>query len=84
MGCSDLDESEIFNAEYASMTKEEVKTNPRDSVPRLNENGVNLLIEMLVMDPADRINARQALKHPYFDGRDVNEVPCEIVAVYEE
>ena len=83
MGCSDMEESEMFNSEFV-ISKEHVRENLRDSVPRLNEHGIGLLIEMLAMDPAQRINARQALKHPYFDGLDVNEVPCEIVAVYEE
>jgi serine/threonine protein kinase len=35
-------------------------------VPTLDEEGVNLLEEMLQYDPAKRITAADAMNHPYF------------------
>lgn len=35
-------------------------------VPRLCEQGLDLLSKMLVYDPAKRITAREAINHPYF------------------
>jgi cyclin-dependent kinase len=39
----------------------------RELVPRLDPVGVELLEAMLVYDPARRISAQAARKHPYFD-----------------
>ncbi|KAI9666021.1 MAG: Cyclin-dependent kinase catalytic subunit [Bathelium mastoideum] len=36
-------------------------------VPGLDEDGLDLLDALLVYDPANRISAKQALMHPYFD-----------------
>jgi len=40
----------------------------KELVPDLCPEGQDLLQQMLVFDPAKRISARQALKHPYFNG----------------
>jgi serine/threonine protein kinase len=36
----------------------------------LDENGLDLLEKMLKYNPAERISAKQALNHPYFDDLD--------------
>ena len=36
-------------------------------VPTLDANGIDLLSQMLKYEPADRISAKAALLHPYFD-----------------
>lgn len=36
-------------------------------IPELDANGIDLLAQMLHYDPAKRIHATEALKHPYFD-----------------
>lgn len=35
-------------------------------VPRLDEQGVSLLAQLLAFNPAQRVSARRALQHPYF------------------
>lgn len=42
--------------------------------PRLDEHGVDLMKRMFEYDPAKRINARDALQHPYFDDMEEREV----------
>jgi serine/threonine protein kinase len=39
----------------------------------IDSNGVDLLRQMIILDPAKRISARQALKHAYFDGLDTTD-----------
>ena len=36
-------------------------------IPKLDDVGLNLLEQMIVIDPEKRITADEALKHPYFD-----------------
>ncbi|KAK0529625.1 Cyclin-dependent kinase catalytic subunit [Tilletia horrida] len=38
----------------------------RRAVPQLDEDGLDLLKDMLVYDPAGRISAKRSLQHPYF------------------
>jgi serine/threonine protein kinase len=42
-------------------------------VPGLDEQGLDLLEHMLKCNPADRITAKDAMRHPYLD-----DVPDEI------
>ena len=37
------------------------------TIPGLDQNGVDLLLRMLVYDPSARITAKEALAHPYFN-----------------
>lgn len=37
------------------------------AVPQLDEQGLELLSNMLIYDPGKRISAKRALEHPYFD-----------------
>ena len=39
-------------------------------IPELDAAGIDLLSKMLHSDPAQRIHATEALKHPYFDSLD--------------
>jgi cyclin-dependent kinase 1 len=41
----------------------------------LNESGLDLLAQMLIYDPSDRISARNAMKHPYFYDLDKTKLP---------
>ncbi|KAE8880167.1 Cyclin-dependent kinase 2 [Phytophthora fragariae] len=42
----------------------------RELFPQLEESGLNLLESMLRYDPGERISAKEALRHPYFDDVD--------------
>ena len=46
--------------------------NPETYLQNFDKNGLDLLMQMICLDPAKRISARQALKHPYFDGLDIS------------
>ncbi|KAK1322551.1 Cyclin-dependent kinase B1-1 [Acorus calamus] len=40
------------------------------AVPSMDQNGLDLLSKMLQYDPANRISAKAAMNHPYFDSLD--------------
>ena len=48
--------------------------NPSDALSKLNDVEVDLVMQMIALDPSKRITARQALKHPYFEDLDTNRV----------
>ncbi|GMN65249.1 hypothetical protein TIFTF001_034322 [Ficus carica] len=43
------------------------------AVPSLGADGVDLLLKMLKYDPAERISAKAAQEHPYFDSLDKSQ-----------
>ncbi|KAI6698750.1 hypothetical protein NL676_018869 [Syzygium grande] len=43
------------------------------AVPSLGPDGVDLLSKMLIYDPAERISAKAALDHPFFDSLDKSQ-----------
>ncbi|KAJ4786975.1 Cyclin-dependent kinase 2 [Rhynchospora pubera] len=43
------------------------------AVPTLESEGVDLLSRMLQFDPAERISAKEAMEHPYFDSLDKSQ-----------
>ena len=45
-------------------------TDPKKYFQNFDEVGLDLLMQMIALDPAKRISAKQALRHPYFDGMD--------------
>ncbi|EEY68005.1 cell division protein kinase, putative [Phytophthora infestans T30-4] len=56
--------------DYAPTFPKWKKKNMRELFPQLDESGLNLLESMLQYDPATRISAKEALRHPYFDDVD--------------
>ncbi|CAD5115195.1 DgyrCDS4190 [Dimorphilus gyrociliatus] len=46
-----------------------------DRCPHLNEQGLDLLHKMLVYNPGDRINCRDALNHSYFNTLNKSSMP---------
>ncbi|CAM8924576.1 unnamed protein product [Rhodiola kirilowii] len=43
------------------------------AVPSLGPDGIDLLSKMLTYDPADRISAKAAMQHPYFNDIDISQ-----------
>ncbi|KAE7996959.1 hypothetical protein FH972_001635 [Carpinus fangiana] len=51
-------------------------------VPSLSDDGLDLLEALLIYDPANRISAKQALQHPYFDvAQPTNDTNKEYTAI---
>eukprot|EP01015_Nassula_variabilis_P030145 TRINITY_DN6589_c0_g1_i15.p1 TRINITY_DN6589_c0_g1~~TRINITY_DN6589_c0_g1_i15.p1 ORF type:complete len:102 (-),score=29.47 TRINITY_DN6589_c0_g1_i15:60-365(-) len=65
--------SEWNPEEFEPQEAESLKT----LVPRLDDDGVDLLGKMLRCNPAERITAKNALSHPYF-----NDVPESLKRIY--
>eukprot|EP01121_Diplochlamys_sp_Union-15-3_P012689 TRINITY_DN3839_c0_g2_i1.p1 TRINITY_DN3839_c0_g2~~TRINITY_DN3839_c0_g2_i1.p1 ORF type:complete len:105 (-),score=22.82 TRINITY_DN3839_c0_g2_i1:6-320(-) len=61
-----------------SSNKEELPMYPKvdfkTTVPNLNDQGYDLLEKLLTYDPQKRISAKNALKHPYFEGFKISKV----------
>ncbi|XP_077999168.1 cyclin-dependent kinase 1-like [Glandiceps talaboti] len=49
------------------------------AVKNLDEDGMDLLQKMLIYDPARRLSAKAALKHPYFEDLDKSVLPGTII-----
>nr|QNH86181.1 cyclin dependent kinase 1 [Meretrix meretrix] len=55
------------------------KTNQlANSVKQLDNNGLDLLQQMLIYDPSLRLTARDALNHPYFANLDKSALPANL------
>jgi len=46
---------------------------PENYFQNFDKVGLDLLMQMICLDPAKRISAKQGLKHPYFDGLDTSQ-----------
>ncbi|TMW60857.1 hypothetical protein Poli38472_000899 [Pythium oligandrum] len=56
--------------DYAPTFPKWRKKDFREAFPRLDDDGISLLQAMLCYDPAMRISAKEALRHPFFDDID--------------
>ncbi|KAE9025958.1 Cyclin-dependent kinase 2 [Phytophthora rubi] len=56
--------------DYAPTFPKWKRKDRRELFPQLEESGLNLLESMLRYDPGERISAKEALRHPYFDDVD--------------
>lgn len=52
-----------YKPTFPNWTKDSLNS----QLKNMDDKGIDLLRKMLVYDPKKRINARDALKHPYFD-----------------
>ena len=64
----------MFSTFQRNQTQHYPEQNLQDDIwcPRLNDVKIDLLKRMLTMDPANRISAAEALRHPALEG--VNEM----------
>jgi len=62
-GLEDLPEWDNEDYKFENYQQQDI----RKFVPRLDENGIDLLLKMLQIDPDKRISAADSLKHPFFD-----------------
>ncbi|XP_064644536.1 cyclin-dependent kinase 1-like [Lineus longissimus] len=67
-----------YKSTFPNWKTNQLKENPSSIIPakQLDSKGVDLLQKMLIYDPAKRISARAALKHPFFDNLDKNSLPA--------
>jgi len=56
--------------DYKAAFPKWIKKDLAREVPQLDAQGIDLLSKCLAYDPAQRISARQALRHPYFNDLD--------------
>ncbi|XP_078080543.1 cyclin-dependent kinase 1 [Mustelus asterias] len=54
------------------------KAGSLSQVKNIDVNGLDLLAKTLIYDPARRISAKEALRHPYFDDLDKSSLPANI------
>ncbi|XP_041065508.1 cyclin-dependent kinase 1 [Carcharodon carcharias] len=54
------------------------KAGSLSQVKNIDLNGLDLLAKTLIYDPARRISAKEALRHPYFDDLDKSSLPANI------
>jgi len=50
---------------------------PDQMKTKVDEQGLELLADMLIYDPAKRISAKKAIVHPYFDDLDKSTLPAK-------
>jgi len=62
-----------FNATFPSWKTQDLSR----IIPQLDSKGIDLLTRMLVYLPGQRISAKSALKHPYFDDLDKSSYPAK-------
>nr|ACO11271.1 Cell division control protein 2 homolog [Caligus rogercresseyi] len=62
-----------FKATFPSWGENDLESQMKN----LDKDGLDLLQSMLHYDPAKRISARRALKHPYFDNLDKYALPAK-------
>ncbi|CAN6620676.1 cyclin-dependent kinase 1 [Trichomonascus vanleenenianus] len=53
-----------FKTTFPKWTRQSLQT----AVPGLDDDGIDLLEQLLAYDPAMRISAKRAIQHPYFEG----------------
>lgn len=62
-------------SDYKATFPNWTSNNLASQVKPLDEQGLDLLQAMLIYNPENRISARAALQHPYFDDLDLKKLP---------
>ena len=75
--CKELDRDMV-------MGDQQPRPDLADFIPCLDYQGLDLLSQMLCLNPVKRPVPRIAMRHPYFRGLDCNQKYDEIVRVFEE